>query len=205
MREPGDSLTLADYRRRTDEIYADVRAQNASVYAWEKWKEERDLLFLTHKQTPIDPGVEFTGLSYFPYNPRLAFEAEVEAVEASTVAIGHSGEGATAMRSFGQVHLQIEGREVSLTLYWLEAYGGGIFLPFRDSTSGADTYGGGRYLIDTVKGADLGGRSGMIRLDFNFSYHPSCVHSIRWSCPLAPPANHLKVPVTAGERLLHRA
>ena len=64
------------------------------------------------------------------------------------------------------------------------------------------TYGGGRYLIDTVKGADLGfdREHGTAVLDFNFAFNPSCSYDARWACPLAPAANRLAVPVTAGEQ-----
>ena len=76
-----------------------------------------------------------------------------------------------------------------------------MFLPFRDGTSGNQTYGGGRYLLDTAKGADLGTEDGGLVLDFNFAYHPSCVWDDRWSCPLAPPGNRLDIEVLAGEGL----
>ena len=88
-----------------------------------------------------------------------------------------------------------------LTLFWIDGYGGGLFLPFRDRTNGAETYGGGRYLYDTIKGADLGAGQDEIVLDFNFSYNPSCAYSPRWVCPLAPPENTLPFRVEAGERV----
>ena len=91
--------------------------------------------------------------------------------------------------------------EVELELYWLEGYGGGLFVPFADATSGDETYGAGRYVLDTVKGADLGTEDGRLVLDLNFAYQPSCSYDPRWTCPLAPPANRLAVPVRAGERL----
>ena len=75
-----------------------------------------------------------------------------------------------------------------------------MFLPFRDATSGSETYGAGRYLLDTVKGADLGDDGGRLVLDFNFAYNPSCAYDPRWACPLAPPENRLPVAVRAGER-----
>ena len=87
-----------------------------------------------------------------------------------------------------------------LEVYWLEGYGGGIFLPFRDPTGGTETYGAGRYLLDTVKGADLGTSDGLLVCDFNFAYNPSCAYDPLWVCPLAPPPNRLEVPVRAGER-----
>jgi uncharacterized protein (DUF1684 family) len=92
-------------------------------------------------------------------------------------------------------HLRF-GAGLVLDAYWLEAYGGGVFVPFRDGTSGRETYGGGRYVLDTVKGGDLGGSV----LDFNFAYNPSCAWDPRWACPLTPPANRLGVRIEAGER-----
>ena len=88
-------------------------------------------------------------------------------------------------------------------MYWLEDYAGGLFLPFRDATGGRETYGGGRYLLDGAKSADLGGdpARGTLVLDFNFAYHPSCAFDDRWACPLAPAENWLDLPVRAGERL----
>ncbi|HET6230785.1 MAG TPA: DUF1684 domain-containing protein, partial [Longimicrobiaceae bacterium] len=74
-------------------------------------------------------------------------------------------------------------------------------LPFADATSGVDTYGGGRYLYDTIKGADLGAHERTIVLDFNFAYNPSCAYDERWSCPLAPAENRLGFEVRAGERV----
>ena len=88
----------------------------------------------------------------------------------------------------------------TLDVYWVAVYGGGVFLPFRDDTSGGEGYGGGRYLLDTVKGADLGGSGGRLVVDFNYAYNPSCAYDPQWSCPLAPPANRLTVPIRTGER-----
>jgi uncharacterized protein (DUF1684 family) len=76
-----------------------------------------------------------------------------------------------------------------------------VFLPFGDLTSGHETYGAGRYLLDSVKGADLGMKEGRLVLDFNFAYNPSCSYDDRWACPLTPPANRLAVEIRAGERL----
>ena len=102
---------------------------------------------------------------------------------------------------FGYARFSLKARKLSLELYWIQGYGGGIFLPFRDATSAVSTYGAGRYLIDTVKGADLGGQGDRLLLDFNFAYNPSCAYDPRWVCPLAPPANRLDVAVAAGERI----
>jgi uncharacterized protein (DUF1684 family) len=87
----------------------------------------------------------------------------------------------------------------SLDVWWLTGYGGGVFLPVRDGLAGTETYGGGRYLLDTVKGADLGGAGGRLVVDLNFAYNPSCAYDPAWACPLAPPGNVLTAPVRAGE------
>ena len=92
-----------------------------------------------------------------------------------------------------------------LTLFWTTGYGGGLFLPFRDATAGHETYGAGRYLTDTIKGTHgrgleaEDGPEGRVVLDFNYAYNPSCAYNARWACPLAPPENHLRAPVRAGE------
>jgi uncharacterized protein (DUF1684 family) len=83
----------------------------------------------------------------------------------------------------------------------VRGYGGGLWLPFSDASSGTQTYGGGRYLYDTIKGADLGIAGSDILIDFNFAYNPSCAYDVRWSCPLSPLENRLPVEVGAGERM----
>ena len=92
-----------------------------------------------------------------------------------------------------------------LDLWWLEQYGGGLFLPLKDGSAGRTSYGAGRYLLDTAKGADLGGswdgEHGGLVIDLNFAYHPSCRYDDKWQCPLAPPGNTIATPVEAGERL----
>ena len=124
-----------------------------------------------------------------------------ELADAGGAAAGEtSGAEPLLFRPFARASFGLQGEQLELELYWLDGYGGGVFLPFRDATSGRGTYGGGRYLLDTVKGADLGGADGQLVLDFNFAYNPSCSYDPGWVCPLAPPANRLPVAVEAGER-----
>ena len=87
----------------------------------------------------------------------------------------------------------------------MAGYAGGLFIPFRDATNGTETYGAGRYLVDSAKSADLGGdpATGTLIIDFNFAFQPSCAFDPRWACPLAPPENRLDIPIRAGERLDH--
>ena len=191
-------LELLDWRRRVFSLYAEVRAgEPAAGHA--RWRAVREELFRAHPQSPLD--VEgrrtFSGLRHFAYDPALRFSARVEPRPGERVDIQTSTGEAMAMRRFGVVDLPV-GR---LEVYWIDVYGGGVFIPFRDATSGTTTYGGGRYLLDTIKGADLGStEDGELVLDFNFAYHPSCHYGHRWSCPLAPSENHLTVPIEAGER-----
>jgi uncharacterized protein (DUF1684 family) len=92
----------------------------------------------------------------------------------------------------------------SLDVWRLASYGGGIFVPVKDALKGehGGTYGGGRYLLDTVKGADLGPGAApqSLVLDFNFAYNPSCAYDPAWACPLAQPGNTVAVEIPVGER-----
>jgi uncharacterized protein (DUF1684 family) len=203
MTEPADTLDLLEYRRVVSEMYGAVRDAGGGASTWSRWRTDRDELFATHPQSALTERARevFTGLPYFPYDPKWRIETRVQPLEIEELQIAHSGEGETGFHRFGRVEFAVGGEQVALTLFWLAGYGGGVFLPFRDATSGGETYGGGRYLLDTIKGADLGHEDDLIVLDFNYAYHPSCVHNDRWSCPLAPPENWLEAEVRAGERL----
>jgi uncharacterized protein (DUF1684 family) len=198
-----DTLELADYRRRVADLYAEVRRSPDPADAWAQWRVGRDVLFSTHTQSPVPESDRplFDGSPFFDYEPEWRVVANVEPVDEDFALIDHSGEGATRFAKAGVAHAVVGGEAIGLDLYWLDSYGGGLFLPFRDGTSGNQTYGGGRYLLDGAKGADLGTEDGRLVLDFNFAYHPSCVWDDRWSCPLAPPGNRIAVEVLAGERL----
>jgi hypothetical protein len=193
---------LLDYRRTVADLYHTVRSSEPSRTTWEIWRMGRDRLFAAHPQSPIEDRPQFTSLPFFEYDPVWRLEGVFHPEEAVARDISNSGTDSTRFERIGTVAFEIDGRSHSLSVLWLHAYGGGMFIPFRDGTSGDLTYGGGRYLIDTVKGADLGQTSDGLILDFNYAYHPSCVHSPRWSCPLAPPENSLDVAVTAGEQIL---
>jgi uncharacterized protein len=198
-----DELTLLDWKRRVFNLYAQVRADSEPEHAWRRWRETRDELFRSHPSSPVvaERRPSFAGLPYFDYDPALRVLAVVEHAEPVVREIATSGEHAYAFRRFARARFALSREERTLDLFWLEGYGGGVFLSFADETSGRETYGACRYLLDTVKGADLGEHDGRLVLDFNFSYNPSCSYDARWVCPLAPPENRLPVPVRAGERL----
>lgn len=178
-----------------------MRQGGAGPRPWVDWVAARDTLFSSHPQSPIEDRESFAGLAYFAYDPQWRTTGRFTPVDDQRAILDHSGEGSTRFTKIGTVEFELAGQACRLEVLWLDAYGGGIFLPFRDESNGDATYGGGRYLLDTVKGADLGHDDDRIVLDFNYSYHPSCVHSPRWSCPLAPPANRLSLVVSAGECL----
>jgi len=186
-----EKLTLLDWKRRIFALYEAVRAADDPESAWRRWCEVRAELYRSHPQSPR-PGGE---PAYFPYEPSLRVEARVEPVEPAPLEIAGSAGSVTRFTRFAVARFG----EHALELYWLDAYGGGVFLPFRDGTSGRETYGAGRYLLDTVKGADLGGTDDSIVLDFNFAFNPSCAWDDAWACPLSPPANRLPFRVEGGE------
>jgi hypothetical protein len=198
-----DELTLLDWRRRVFELYAAIRDDPEPARAWRRWRDVRDELFRSHPQSPIPAGerASFEGLPYFDYDPAFRVLAAVEPAEAVLREIATSGEQPYTFRRFAHGRFSLGGEERTLALFWLEGYGGGVFVSFADATSGRETYGACRYLLDTVKGSDLGMDDGKIVLDFNFAYNPSCSYDPRWVCPLAPPENRLPLPVRAGERV----
>jgi uncharacterized protein (DUF1684 family) len=192
-----ETLELLDWKRRIFALYAEIRASSDPEAAWQLWRSTRDELFRTHPQSP-QPG--YSDLTYYDYDPSARVLAELEDLEAPPEAIETSGPEPMMFTPFARAHFELRGDVLTLELDWLASYGGGVFLCYRDTTSGKETYGGGRYLLDTVKGADLGEEDGRLVLDFNFSYNPSCVYDPSWVCPLAPPANRLAVAVEAGEK-----
>ena len=192
-----EELELLDWKRRIFGLYAEIRAEPQPERAWRHWCDVREELFRSHPQTPAADAQ----LRYFDYDPALRVLGTVEPAERERRDIATSGEEPYSFTRFARTRFELVGEQQSLDLYWLEGYGGGIFLSFADATSGSETYGACRYLLDTVKGSDLGERDGRLVLDFNFAYNPSCAYHPRWVCPLAPPGNRLPVPIRGGERV----
>jgi uncharacterized protein len=197
-----DELDLLDWKRRIFALYASARADPDAAHAVASWRAGRDELFARHPQSPLAPErrAGFAGLEYFPFDPAARITAEVGPAEHRRYELDASVGEPMAFVRFAVARFALGGEACELELYWLDAYGGGLFVPFADATSGAETYGAGRYLLDTVKGADLGTEDGRLVLDFNLAYNPSCSYDPRWACPLSPPANRLPIAVRAGER-----
>lgn len=194
---------LLDYRRQVGELYGEVRRRGTGAAAsHERFRQRRDELFAGHPQSPLnrDQRGEFAGLSYFPYDRSLRFRVRVDSnVKAEVFEVRLQDDGPVMLERIAKVRFGLAGRPAELSLFWLGGYGGGLFLPFRDATNGVETYGGGRYLLDTIKGVDLGEEYSRLVIDFNYAYNPSCAYDARWDCPLPPAENRLDRPVRAGE------
>ena len=196
------AMSLLDWRRRVAAIYAGIRATPDAQAAHRAWQEARNELLATHPESPIPPTKRagFAGVQVASYDPGLRFIAEVDTdVEITRIEVATGSDGVVPFERSGVVHLPGIG---DLDVWWLASYGGGIFVPIRDTRSDGATYPGGRYVIDTVKGADLGGDGRFLVVDLNFAYNPSCAYDPAWACPLAPPGNTVPVAVNAGE-LMH--
>ena len=199
------ATSLLDWRRRVAAIYAEVRATPNPKVAHRAWRVARNELLATHLQSPVPAAkrAAFTGVPVAPYDPALRFHAEVDtSVAPARIEVSTGTDGVVPFERVGVLHLPGVG---DLDVWWVVSYGGGIFLPMRDTRDDGATYPGGRYVLDTVKGADLGGDDGYLVVDLNFAYNPSCAYDPAWACPLAPPGNTLPVPVTAGELMPGRA
>ena len=203
---PRSPLTLADWRRTVATLYARVRdvARTDPAAAAAEFRVARDALFADHPDSPIPPGrlSAWRGAAWYAYDPAWRVDARFEpAATVSRFDIPLAADGVARCGRVGTLHFLVGSHDARLALYWFHGYGGGLWLPFADATTGRTTYGGGRYLIDTIKGADLGGTAERFVLDFNFAYNPSCAYDDRWSCPLAPAENRLAFAVEAGERM----
>lgn len=198
------ALQLVDYRQRVAGMYRLVRASGSPPRdRWERFRAQRDELFVHHPCSPLveDDRQRGEGVPYFPYDPAARVLATARDASGEPFEVALRGDGVLRLVRLAWLSFELHGERLRLALYRLLGYGGGLFLPFRDRTAGQGSYGGGRYLIDTVKHADLGVEHGRLVLDFNFAYHPSCAYSPRWDCPLAPPENRLEVAIRAGECL----
>ena len=191
-------LDLADFRERVVALYRDG-PQEGEEGALD-WRRRREELFAGHPESPLtaQPG---TAPSYFPYDAGAVVQARLEPA-AGGIEVDTGGEdGVVRYARIGRLGTPFG----ELTLFWTRGYGGGLFMPVRDATSGQESYGGGRYLTDTIKGT-FGrgvrlhpGQDAAVTLDFNYLYNASCAYDSRWLCPLAPPENRLDEPIRAGE------
>jgi uncharacterized protein len=196
---------LVEWREKIGEIYKEIRSSHGADprRAWERFREQRDSLYKHHSCSALTEAekLQFGGFPNYPYDPRFCFTGEVEYAANGTVYTARISEAELPYRKIASANLDYLGKAHALAIYWLDIYGGGIWIPIGDETNGETTYAGGRYLFDTCKGANLGmskdGRK--ILLDMNFLYPPSCSLNAQWICPLCPSENKLPFRIEAGE------
>ena len=195
-------LDVADWRRRVFAIYQSIRATPDAAAAHAHWRAARDELFASHPATALleQDRAAFTGLPVADYDPAWRFEVEVLPAEPGRFEYETGTDGVVPFERIGLVDIPAVG---TLDVWRLTSYGGGLFVPVKDALKGrhGGTYGGGRYLLDTIKGADLGSdpTANTLVLDFNFAYNPSCAYDPAWACPLAPRTNTVEVEIPVGE------
>lgn len=210
MASASDYFDLYDYRQRTFLMY---RKRNTLLQqgtnpaaVMKEFRQEKDDLFLNHPQSALDDTQKskFKGLSYFDYDPSFAIEAELQEIPPRAITVTKNQYETMTLTSIAQVTFAKDNKPATLSIYWIEIYGGGLFLPFHDPTSPETCYGAGRYLFDTIKGSNClesmrdGKRT--IIMDFNYAYNPSCAYNPAWICPLPPVENRIDIPITAGEK-----
>ncbi|MDQ6686664.1 MAG: DUF1684 domain-containing protein [Actinomycetota bacterium] len=188
------AVDVVSWRTGVHDLYAEVRAEPEPRQAHALWVAHRSAMFLEH---PASPRLGQQRLHHGGYDPAYRFEVPLVEAEPEDWTYATGTDGEVPFVRVGRFEL---GHLGALDAWWLESYGGGLFVPLRDGSAGDTSYGAGRYLLDTVKGADLG-RADEDRwvLDLNFAYNPSCAYDPRWACPLAPAGNRIDRSVPVGE------
>jgi uncharacterized protein len=160
-----------------------------------RFRKQKDVFYAKDPQSPLthEQKHNFKGLHYFPENPDLKLEVTVEEFpQKETVTMQTSTGDIQTYQRFGRFRFTVDGQEADLTIYSSDH---DFFLPFADALAGKETYGAGRYLEPQSLG------KGRYLIDFNYAYNPYCAYNERWSCPIPPAENRIKVPVRAGEKI----
>lgn len=159
-------------------------------------RANKDTFFKRHPQSPLPPEKreQFDGLDYYPPTPALRLELELEPADTvEQLTMQTTTDSEQTFDRIGYVSFEIDGHPATLAVY-RPADGGELFIPFRDATSGEETYGAGRYLEPHPLDENT------LLVDFNTAYNPFCVYDDTYSCPLPPIENWLDVPIRAGEK-----
>ena len=163
----------------------------------ENFRAEKDDFFASHPQSPLTALQKrtFEGLRYFDEDSSLRLEISVTPfAEREQIEIQTSTGDVRVYTRFARFQFAVDGQDAALTIYETEH---GFFLPFVDSLAGKETYPAGRYLdLEPLPG-------NRFLVDFNLAYNPYCAYNDKWSCPLTPFENRLKVPIRAGEKVFH--
>jgi hypothetical protein len=172
-----------------------------------KEREQKDIEMLTGDKSPIlvEEKTTFRKLNYYKPNASYRKEAQFTRFDQAThFLMKTTTERLPEYSLYGVVTFSHDGRSYSLNVYQnielvkKPGYGNHLFLPFNDETNGKETYGGGRFLDLTETGADV------LVIDFNQAYNPYCAYNHKYSCPIPPEENNLKIKIKAGEKKWHK-
>jgi uncharacterized protein (DUF1684 family) len=194
---PGRNQCPGKVLERKVVLSSEDRQKEFHVDALLHFRKQKDYFFTHNPQSPLtgEQKTIFRRLGYFPEAAELRFEVPVEEYPLKEEILMQTSTGnLQPYLRFGKVHLEIEGQEVELTIY---ANRHGFFLPFVDGLGGVETYAAGRYLEPVLLPNEK------LLIDFNLAYNPFCAYNDRWSCPLPPAENRLRVPIRAGEKKFH--
>ncbi len=163
-----------------------------------EFRANKDEFFGGSHQSPIshEDRHHWDGLNYFEPNETLSLRLEMADGDRSILSTQTSDGQARTYLRIGQISFEVDGQPVTLTVLQTDG-DNDLFLPFRDSTSGKESYGAGRYLDLELNEDDT------VTVDFNYAYNPYCAYSDAFSCPLPPVENWLQVPIRAGEAIYH--
>ncbi|MDB0037844.1 DUF1684 domain-containing protein [bacterium] len=145
--------------------------------------------------------LEFEGLDYFNFNSEFQIEATFIKKKGRRFKMPTSTERLPVYRKYGVIQFKINDTLCELEVYQnmglrkKDGYKDYLFIPFRDGTSRHETYGGGRYLDARIPD------NSTLLIDFNLAYNPYCAYSYRYSCPIPPELNTLKINISAGEKI----
>jgi uncharacterized protein (DUF1684 family) len=175
------------------------------VQAVEDYRRHKDDVFASAPDSPLPDDVlasGFTGLRYYP--PAIAYRLEAQLTELDdlqVVTLGSTGGDIRRQLRFATLDFEVLGVRCRLIAFKDagDPGSGELFIPFKDATSGGETYGGGRYLEPEDEPNQPSPRT--VILDFNLAYSPYCAYNTDYSCTLPPPENVLSVPIVAGELL----
>ena len=179
--------------------------ENGYVAAVNEYRANKDEAFGSSSESPIteqERGAAFSGLSYFPPDPNYRVVASViPFAQQEIVPLGSTKGDIRPQVRFAELRFALDGQELRLTGFQdpEPSNGNELFVPFRDATTGQESYGAGRYLEVEVE-RDAEGKL-YTTLDFNLAYSPWCAYNPAYSCTLPPVENTLNVPIRAGERV----
>lgn len=161
------------------------------------FRARRDEFMRTNEHSPLTEAqkADFVPLEYFPEDTALTFVVEPnEEIDHTPIALGTTGGETKEYIPHARIIVEIDGRPVTLTVFQEPGRGRRLLIPFKDATSGSESYGAGR-TVDPQSRPD-----GKLVVDFNYAYGPYCQYNDNWTCTLPPFDNWLRVPIRAGEK-----